>query len=121
MLRLPAKMKLLLILAEQQKLNFYHYALFYMKTRFSVIYFVGYCLWKLFFNYNSYQTLARLVALSRLYEKIFKTRKAKREAEYKAYKNMFEIIKRKSKKSYYSHTQKKYLNIKITLKKHRIL
>ena len=29
---------------------------------------------------------------------------------------MFEIIKRKSKRNNYSHTQKKYLNIKITLK-----
>ena len=54
----------------------------------------------------------------RLYEKFLKTRNAKIEAEYKACKNMFEIIKRKSKRNYYS---KKYLNIKITLKKHGIL
>ena len=34
----------------------------------------------------------------RLYEKFLKTRNAKSEAEYKVYRNMFEIIKRKSKK-----------------------
>ena len=38
----------------------------------------------------------------RLYEKFLKTRHAKSEAEYKGYKNMFGIIKRKSKRSYYS-------------------
>ena len=55
----------------------------------------------------------------RLYEKFLKTRTAKSEAEYKTYKKMFQTIKRKSKRNYYSH--KKYLNIKITLKKHGIL
>ena len=38
----------------------------------------------------------------KLYEKFLKTRNAKSEAEYKAYKNMFEIIKRKSKRNYHS-------------------
>ena len=37
----------------------------------------------------------------RLYEKFLKTRNDKSEAEYKAYKNMFEIIEPKSKRNYY--------------------
>ena len=48
-----------------------------------------------------------------LHEKILKTRTAKSDAEYKTYKNMFETIKRKSKRNY---IRKKYLDIKITLK-----
>ena len=38
----------------------------------------------------------------RLYEKFLKTRAAKSETEYKTYKNMFETIKLKSKRNYYS-------------------
>ena len=51
----------------------------------------------------------------RLYEKFFKTRTAKSEAEYKTYKNMFEKIKRKSKRNYYSQ---KILEYKNNTKKH---
>ena len=54
----------------------------------------------------------------RLYEKFFKTRTAKSEAEYKTYKNMFEKIKRKSKRNYYSQ---KILEYKNNAKKHGIL
>ena len=42
----PAKMKALLILAEnlkKWKLNFFRFALFHMKTRVSLKYFVSYC------------------------------------------------------------------------------
>ena len=42
----PAKMKALLILAEnlkKWKLNFFRFALFHMKTRVSLNYFVSYC------------------------------------------------------------------------------
>ena len=46
----------------------------------------------------------------RLYEKFVKTRNAKSEAEYKAYKNMFEIIKRKPKRNYYSRKILEYKN-----------
>ena len=54
----------------------------------------------------------------RLYEKFVKTRNAKNEAEYKAYKNIFEIIKRKLKET---AIHEKYLNIKITLKTWNIM
>ena len=46
----------------------------------------------------------------RLYEKFVKTRNAKSEAEYKANKNMFEIIKRKSKRNYYPRKILEYKN-----------
>ena len=46
----------------------------------------------------------------RLNEKFLKTRNAKSEAEYKAYKNMFEIIKRKYKGNYYSQKIPEYKN-----------
>ena len=52
-------MKVWLILAEilkTQKLNFFCYALFHMKTRASLKYFVSYCLWKHFFDINLPQT-----------------------------------------------------------------
>ena len=45
---LPANMKILLILAktlEKQKLNFSRTALFHIKTRASLRYFVNYCSW----------------------------------------------------------------------------
>ena len=54
----------------------------------------------------------------RLHEKFLKTRTAKSEAEYKKYKNMFETIKRNLEET---TIHKKYLNIKITLKKHGML
>ena len=54
----------------------------------------------------------------KLYEKFLKTRNAKSEAEYKAYKNMFETIKRKSKRNYYSQKIREYKN---NSKKHGIL
>ena len=38
----------------------------------------------------------------KLYVKLLKTRTKESETEYKVYKNMFESIKHKSKKSYYS-------------------
>ena len=38
----------------------------------------------------------------KLYEKFLKKRTKQSETEYKVYKNMFESIKHKSKKSYYS-------------------
>ena len=46
----PPRIKILLILAktiEKPKLNFSRWALFHMKTRVSLKYFVNYCLWKL--------------------------------------------------------------------------
>ena len=49
---LPAKMKILLIIAKnlkKQTLNFSRSALFRMKTRVSLKYFVNDCLWKPFF------------------------------------------------------------------------
>ena len=52
----------------------------------------------------------------RLYEKFLKTRTAKSEAEYKTYKNMFETIKRKSRRNYYSQ---KILEHKNNAKKSR--
>ena len=54
----------------------------------------------------------------RLYEKFLKTTNAKSEVEYNAYKNMFEIIKHKSKRKYYSQ---KILEYKNNAKKHGIL
>ena len=39
-----------------------------------------------------------------------KIRNARREAKYKAYKNMLEIIKRKSKRNYYSQKILQYKN-----------
>ena len=54
----------------------------------------------------------------KLYEKFLKTRNAKSEAEYKAYKKMFEIIKRKSKRNYCSQ---KILEYKNNAKKNGIL
>ena len=54
----------------------------------------------------------------RLYEKFLKTRNDKSEAEYKAHKNMFEIIEPKSKRNYYSQ---KILEYKNNAKKHGIL
>ena len=46
----------------------------------------------------------------RLYEKFLKTRTAKCEAEHKTYKNMFETIKRKSKRNYSSQKMLEYKN-----------
>ena len=46
----------------------------------------------------------------RLYEKFLKTRNDKSEAEYKAHKNMFEIIEPKSKRNYYSQKILEYKN-----------
>ena len=54
----------------------------------------------------------------RLYEKCFKTRNAKSEAEYKAYKNLLGIIKPKSQRKYYSQ---KILEYKNHAKNHGIL
>ena len=54
----------------------------------------------------------------RLYEKFLKTRTAKTETEYKTYKNMFETVKRKSKRNCYSHNILEYKN---NAKKHGIL
>ena len=54
----------------------------------------------------------------KLYEKFLKARNAKSEAEYKAYKNMFEIVKRKSKRNYHSQ---KILEYKNNAKRHGIL
>ena len=53
-----------------------------------------------------------------LYEKFLKTRTAKSEAEHKTCKTMFETIKRKSKRNYYSQ---KILEYKNNAKKHGIL
>ena len=46
------------------KLNFFRCALFYMKTRVSLKYFVSYCLFKLFFDSNAPQTLSNLISLT---------------------------------------------------------
>ena len=48
---------------EKQKLNFSRCALFHMKTRVSLRYFVIYCVWKLFFYYsNSSRTPSNLIS-----------------------------------------------------------
>ena len=63
----PAKMKVLLILAktfEKQKLNFTHSALFHMKTRVVLKYFVNDCLCKHLFDFNSPQTPSNLISLT---------------------------------------------------------
>ena len=54
----------------------------------------------------------------RLYEKFLKTRTAKSEAEYKTYTNMFETIRRKSKRKLLFP---KILEKENNAKKHRIL
>ena len=54
---LPAKMKVLLIVAEKLKLNFSQCALFHMKTRFSLKYFVSY------FDSNLPQAPSNLISL----------------------------------------------------------
>ena len=56
--------------------------------------------------------------LWKIYEKFLKTRTAKSEEEYNTYKTMFETIKRKSKRNYYSQ---KILEYKNNAKKHGIL
>ena len=60
-------MKVLLKLAEtpeKQKLNFSCCALFHMKTRVSLKYFVSYCLWKRLVDSSSLQTPSNLIALT---------------------------------------------------------
>ena len=55
---LPAKMKILLILAktsQKQQLNVSRSALFHMKNRVSLKYFVSDCLWKSFFHSNPFR------------------------------------------------------------------
>ena len=46
----------------------------------------------------------------KLYEKFLKTRNAKKATEHNAYKNMFEIIKYKSKRNYHSQKILEYKN-----------
>ena len=45
------------------KLNVFRRALFHMKTRASLKYFVSYCLWKLIFDSKLSQTPSNLIAL----------------------------------------------------------
>ena len=47
----------------------------------------------------------------RLYDKFLKTRNQKSELEYKNYKNLFETIKKSSKKLHYSKLIMKYKDI----------
>ena len=66
-LSLLVKMKILLVLAKiswKQKLNFSRSALFNMKTRVSLRYFVNDCLWKHFLSSNSPQTPSNLIYFS---------------------------------------------------------
>ena len=46
------------------KLNVFRRALFHMKTRASLKYFVSYCLWKLIFDSKLPQTPSNLIALT---------------------------------------------------------
>ena len=48
----------------QQKLNFSRSALFHMKTRVSLKYFVNDCFWKHFFASNSPHTSSNLISLT---------------------------------------------------------
>ena len=69
MLSLPAKIKILLILAktlEKQKLNFSLGALFHMKTIVSLKYSVNDYLWKDFFASNSPPTPSNLIFVTKL-------------------------------------------------------
>ena len=54
----------------------------------------------------------------RLYEKFLKNRTPKNEETYKTYKNLFETIKRRSKKKFYSEKLQKF---KGDAKKHAVL
>ena len=56
----------------------------------------------------------------KLYEKFLKKRTKQSETEYKVYKNMFESIKHKSKKSYYSQKIIEYKD-NVKKKKHGML
>ena len=55
---------------------------------------------------------------TRLYEKLLKNRTQKNEETYKTYKNLFETIKKRSKKKF---TQKNCKSLKVTRKKHVVL
>ena len=64
---LSAKMKVLLTLAKtssKQKLKFSRIALFRIKTRVNVKYFVNDCLWKQSFASDSHQTSSNLFSLT---------------------------------------------------------
>ena len=48
--------------------------------------------------------------MQKLYEKFFKKRTTRNESIYKAYKSLFESLKRKSKKIYYTRRLENYQN-----------
>ena len=50
--------------AEKQKWNFFHSALFHIKTRVCLKYFVNNCLWKQFLASNSPQSSSNLICLT---------------------------------------------------------
>ena len=70
MYSLPAKIKILLILAkdlDKIEINlFWSIALFHLKNTVSLIYFVTDCLWKDMFDSNSPQTLSNLISVKHL-------------------------------------------------------